>query len=190
MINVILVAKAFSQIQQIADRRDNVSLRHGSAAIIGRRGRAEHFFRFLVFMQTSIDLNQAFTNRRFTENAALLNNIQNFFIDAHCVAMVIPAGNYNLTSALVDNVLVKENSLQPTTPAEFFGQLIPTDCCQIISFGIKKQRFHQLRGIFYCSWFSWTQTLINFKQSRIAVVGVIFASLQRCTDTGIFFEQR
>ena len=104
--------------------------------------------------------------------------------------IMIKDNHHDFAGGFIHDILFQVNSLQPTTPAEFFGQLIPTDCCQIISFGIKKQRFHQLRGIFYCSWFSWTQSLINFKQSRIAVVGVIFASLQRCTDTGIFFEQR
>ena len=190
MVNVIFVAKALRQIQQIADGSNNVGLRHRPTAKISRRRGAKQFFRVSVFVQAGIDFDQALADRLFTEYTALFDNIEDFIIDTNRIAMLVTTGHHNFAGGFIDDILLQIDSLQPTTPAKLLREFVTAHCRQIIAFGIKEQGFHKLGGIFDRRRLARTQSLVNFEQRRITIRRIVLSCFQCSPNSQIFVKQR
>ena len=104
--------------------------------------------------------------------------------------MLVTTSHHNFAGGFIHDILFQINSLQPTTPAKLLRQFVTTDRRQIIPFGIKEQRFHQLGGVLNRRRLARTQPLVNLEQSRVTIRRIVLARFQRGPNAQIIVKYR
>ncbi len=156
MVNIIDVAKAIHQIEEIIDVGNNVFLRN----------RAVFIWQVAVIADNLVDRTIRFFNK---SDGQSVSGKYTAFLDF----LYFSVANFrfcrydDFPCFRIDNRFMQSQSEQAALPSQFLASLIAAYAGHIIAAGIKEESFKKIAGAFYRRWFTRTQFFINFYKGFI-----------------------
>ena len=181
MVDVVRIAKAVHEAEEVADRRHDVLARHCTVLIVARRC-TEHPIDLAVgLLYLKCDEFAVAEERRL---ALLADRIHHRRRDR------LALRENDLARLHVHNGLGEHLAQQTAAPAELLRQLVAADRREVVAARVKEQRLEKLTRIVLVRGLTRTQTAIDLDDRAAARLDLVRIALDRCEHARIVAEER
>ena len=180
VVDIIRRAEAIHEVEQIADRSEDIVLRDRAVVDVKRRRAEQADLRAILLEQEQRD------EVALTEELLLaldIDSIEHVFRDDFALR------DDDLARLVVDNRLCEDLAEDAALPAELLRQLVAADRSEVVALRIEEQRIEELRRIVLIRRLARTQALVDLDDSLALRLDILAITLDRVEHARIVAEE-
>ena len=180
MVDIVRRAEAIHEVQQVADRCEDVVLRDRAVVDVERRRAEQADLRAVLLEQEQRD------EVALTEDLLLalhVDSVKHVFRDDFAL------WDDNLTRLVIDNRLCEDLAEDAALPAELLRQLVAADRRKVVALRVEEQRVEELRCIVLIRRLARTQALVDLDDSLALRLDLLAIALNRVEHAWIVAEE-
>ena len=180
MVDIVRRAEAIHEVQQVADRCEDVVLRDRAVVDVERRRAEQADLRAVLLEQEQRD------EVALTEDLLLALHVDSV---EHVLRDDFALRDDNLTRLVIDNRLCEDLAEDAALPAELLRQLVAADRREVVALRVEEQRVEELRCIVLIRRLARTQALVDLDDSLALRLDFLTIALNRVEHARVVAEE-